>query len=93
MPRRLFDALAFATIFAVGIAGAMKLSWWTAVVGACGLALISLLHRWSTRPTVLRLSPARVPDSLQFAASTLNGVAAGGAAFMFGHVAATAWGF
>lgn len=90
MFHRTSDALAFFVILAVCTAGALKLSWWAAVLGACALVLISLNNNWGRRASIHR---ARViSDPVQLAASSLNAVTISAASFAFGHLTVWAWG-
>ena len=86
------ELLAFATIFVVCLAGALKATWWMAVVGACVLMLVSLHNRWNRRGYAAAYARA-VPDSVQVLASTINAGGVCAAAYVFGVAAAWAWGF
>jgi hypothetical protein len=85
------DVCAFFTILAVCTAGAMRLPWWAALVGACCLILLSLYSAWGGR-VHSRAAVRAVSDPVQFTASTLNGAAIAAAAFGIGHVTALVWG-
>jgi hypothetical protein len=91
MSNRPSDALAFLTILAVCLAGALHQPWWAALAGAGALVIISLLKAWNG--SAQRVATARkVRDPIQFAASSLNGTAIAGAAFGFGQFTTWAWG-
>jgi hypothetical protein len=80
------DSFAFLVILAVCLAGAFKAPWWAVVAGATGLVLLSLAERWRAA------SGADVADTVQLAASSLNGTAIAVAAFFSGHGLAWMWG-
>ena len=91
MFNRTSDKLAFATILAVCTAGALRLPWWAAVVGACALIMISLNNAWGRRQD----NPSRsqtISDPIQLAASSLNAATISGASFAFGQFTTWAWG-
>ena len=85
------DAVAFLTILAVCSAGALHVSWWTALAGMCVLVLVSLNNNWRGRG--LGLGSARaVADPIQLAASLMSAAAISGAAFALGQFTGTVWG-
>jgi hypothetical protein len=90
MFQRPSEGLAFLTILFVCTAGALKISWWAAVLGACALVMISLHGRWNAPTRAVRARA--VSDPIQLAASSLNGAAIAGASFAFGQATAWAWG-
>ena len=92
MPSRAIDTLALMTILAIGFAGALRVSWWAAVLGCCLLVLVSLGGRWLDRPNY-RTSVHSVSDPIQVAASAVNGAATASAAYMVGLCAAWIWGY
>ena len=91
MFKRPADILAFLTILFVCAAGALKLSWWAAVIGACSLILISLNNHWGRRSEV-RARTRAISDPTQLAASSLNAATVASASFAFGHLTAWMWG-
>jgi hypothetical protein len=82
-------ALAFGAILTTCVAGILQLSWWTAVAGACVLALISL----SNHPYAYRTVEGRESaQSTLFFASFLNAAATAGAALFVGRAIGWFWG-
>jgi hypothetical protein len=79
------DSIAFIVILAVCLAGAFKAPWWAVMAGASVLVLLSLGQSW-------RAKTAHVPDTVQLAASSLNGAAIAASAFVSGHGLAWVWG-
>ena len=85
------NALAFLTILAVCMAGALHVSWWAAFAGACALALVSLNNRWRARGFGFGSSNA-VADPVQLAASVINASVISGASFGLGQISGAVWG-
>ena len=85
------NAVAFLTILAVCLAGAMRTSWWVALAGMCLLVLVSLNNRWRARGFGLGGSSA-ITDPIQFAASIINAGVISGAAFALGQITGAVWG-
>ena len=85
------NALAFLTILAVCFAGAMRASWWVALVGMCLLVLVSLNNRWRVRGFGLG-GVSAIADPVQFAASIINAGAITSASFVLGQITGAVWG-
>ena len=85
------NTFAFTTILATTMAGALHAPWWAAMTGACILVLVSLNKAWTVAGATSRKTRS-VPDSIQFAASALNGGAIAAASFAFGQGTTWAWG-
>lgn len=81
--------VAFLTILAMCMAGILHLSWWTAVAGACVLALISM----SNHPIAYRaLSGGAGTTSVLVFSSLFNAMLVSAGALTVGHAIGWAWG-
>ena len=85
------NALAFLTILAVCLAGAMRATWWIALAGVCLLLLVSLNNRWRARGFGLG-GVSAIADPVQFATSIINAVVIAGISFVLGQMTGAFWG-
>lgn len=83
--------LAYAIIVATALTGLVGLPWWTIVLGAIGLTLVSMSEHVTYRSRSSRVATADVLSATSFA-SLANGGLAAGAAFVLGKVTAVMWG-
>ena len=85
---RVQTGLAFLILLGTCTAGALRAPLWSALAGACALALVSLMHQ--------RLAPIPqwrgVSEPVLVLSSVLNASAAASATFIFGYFARWAWG-
>lgn len=83
--------LAYAIILSTALSGLVGLPWWTIVVGAAGLILVSMSEHLQYRSPWGRAVTAEVM-SLSTVASAVNGSIAVSAAFLLGRLSAVVWG-
>ena len=90
MAIRAHEAMIYATMLAVSLAGLAKASLWAVVAGAAVLVLLLVFRRaLSTEPIALS---APLTDATTALASVINGSAVASAAYILGQFSARLWG-
>jgi energy-converting hydrogenase Eha subunit H len=91
MRERIQDSVAFIVLGATCTAGLFQATWWFAVVGACSLAILSLVER-QYAGNRYGLIHRGIPDPILAFSSVLNGTIFSAAAFALGHITRVMWG-
>ena len=90
MSPRSINVIAFLTILAVCLAGALHVSYWAVVAGACILALLSITNR--ERAVSLASKGTVGGSAILLASSTMNAAAIASAALIMGRGIGWVWG-
>ena len=81
--------VAFSAIFLTCVAGALHMSWWAALAGACVLVLVSICsHSAAHRALGFR----EIAPAILYSTSALNALTIASAALVAGRVIGWVWG-
>lgn len=92
MRDHLYSALAYAILLMTCLAGVAHLNWWAGCIGACAMAMLSLIGRRVDHVSYVHRYNEVTDFSLSLS-SIVNGSGAGLAAFVLGKGSAWMWGF
>lgn len=91
MGERAEGLVAYTILLMIALAGMMHAQWWAICAGSCMLILISLVRRQLAGNRFAAFERG-VSDPVLILSSVINGSAAAGTAFAFGHFTGWVWG-